>query len=344
MTTCLPCAIAASAWRSPAAGWPVHSTTTSMRGSAISAIASSTSAVVPRAAAERRVERRRAVALLRPADPRQRLPRAGDGEVGDARDVQPRRARRHGQEHGAELAGADHAHRHRALLGGAGAQHAVQVHGGSSSWRLRAGVTPRAARATPGSPLDARRARPKPAAASETGRGRDARRGDRPGQHGHGRRAQPAEGAGAGGHRRATRARRRGPSSPRPAAPPCRAPPTCRTARRRRWCSWSTPRRPRRRCSGRRAPRPRLAPGAVLIVSATMAPDDARRLAARAEAARPALPRRAGLGRRHRGAGGRDDGDGLRQPRRRWRAPGRCSTRSRRRSGSSARRPASAAR
>ena len=84
------------------------------------------------AVAQRGVEARRGAPFGRPADARQRLPRAGDREVGDAGHLQPRRPRRMGEEHGAELAGADQADGDGPTLGGAGAEQAVQVHGAGS--------------------------------------------------------------------------------------------------------------------------------------------------------------------------------------------------------------------
>ncbi len=94
MTMCLPCAMAARAWRMPAAGLPVTSTTTSTSSRAIAAAPSSV-----------KVQAR--IDGLVPADMGGGAPGAVDVEVGDGGNAEAGRGRRLGEEHGAELAGAD---------------------------------------------------------------------------------------------------------------------------------------------------------------------------------------------------------------------------------------------
>ena len=74
------------------------------------------------AAGQRGIEAGRAILRRWPADPRQPVPRPRQGEVGDARHLQPGHALGAGEEHGAEFAGANQADGDGAALGGAGAQ------------------------------------------------------------------------------------------------------------------------------------------------------------------------------------------------------------------------------
>ena len=70
----------------------------------------------------------RAELRLRPEGAFQRGARAVGRQIGDSGDLHPRSQPSLGQEHGAELAGADEPDRDRAAFGGAGLQHAVEVH------------------------------------------------------------------------------------------------------------------------------------------------------------------------------------------------------------------------
>ena len=92
-----------------------------------------------RALAQRLGDAPRAVALRGPVDPGERGPCPLRIEVGDADDVQPRRARRLRQEHRAELAGPDHPDPHRIPGRRPRGELVVQAHG----------VLPRPARRRP---------------------------------------------------------------------------------------------------------------------------------------------------------------------------------------------------
>ena len=84
----------------PAGAWPVASTTTSMSAALIIAAASS-------------VNRVAAMRSRAPADAPARLARAVRRQIGDRGDLDAGRGRHLGQEHRAELAGADQPDAHR---------------------------------------------------------------------------------------------------------------------------------------------------------------------------------------------------------------------------------------
>ena len=126
ITTCLPCAQHASAWRMPAAGLPVASMTISISGAPISA-----SGVVGderRAGSCRLRERARAESLARPARARERRLRSIGREVGDRDDVNAGRVLRLREVHRAELAGADQPDAKGTAFGGARQQHSMEIH------------------------------------------------------------------------------------------------------------------------------------------------------------------------------------------------------------------------
>ena len=85
------------------------------------------------AGAERRAEIGRPVALGRPADARQILPRPGRVQVCDGGDVDARRPDRLGQEHRGELAAADNPDPDGPVLRIALQQEAVKVHAAYSA-------------------------------------------------------------------------------------------------------------------------------------------------------------------------------------------------------------------
>ena len=78
---------------------------------------------------ERFAQRRRGDRLLVPSRRAQLAQRARDVEIGDGDDVQPARAPRLRQKHGAELAGPDQPDGHRPAGGLAFEQHGVEIHG-----------------------------------------------------------------------------------------------------------------------------------------------------------------------------------------------------------------------
>ena len=92
------------------------------------------------AASTRLVERRRRESFLGPARKRQAFSGAIKVEIGDAKDVQAGRQTRLGEEHGAELAGADETGRNRPPFGLALTQQAMEVHGPNPfPFRIKAG-------------------------------------------------------------------------------------------------------------------------------------------------------------------------------------------------------------
>ena len=127
MTMCLPCAIAFSAWAMPASGMPVASTIDLDAGERDQRLG--VGGDVQAAPLQCVAERRRGEGLGRPAGARQLAASAPDIEIGDADDVHALRAPRLRQEHGAELAGADQADRHRPAGRFALEQQGMQVHG-----------------------------------------------------------------------------------------------------------------------------------------------------------------------------------------------------------------------
>ena len=128
MTMCLPCAIAASAWRMPASGTPVASTITSISGQAISACGVGRDMGASRL--ERVAERGRRRTPPRPSRRRAAARRARATSRSATRDdMHAARQARLRQEHGAELAGADQSDGHRPAGGLAFEQHGVEIHG-----------------------------------------------------------------------------------------------------------------------------------------------------------------------------------------------------------------------
>ncbi len=110
----------------PAPGTPVASTITSMRGSAITAAASSVTHVPARFM--RVVERCSRVAVVLPAGGLELAARPADIEIDDGGEMHAARARDLRQKHRAELAGADQCDRDRPAGGLALEQFGMKVH------------------------------------------------------------------------------------------------------------------------------------------------------------------------------------------------------------------------
>src|SRR5262249_19330223 len=127
ITMCLPCLMALKAWRMPAAGTPVASTTTSISGQAISASASSVTCVVPRASAFPS-EDAEIASSFQPAVRSWRRARETAGSAA-RNEMHAVRQPHMGDKHGAELARPDQADGDRTERSLPFEQHGVEVHG-----------------------------------------------------------------------------------------------------------------------------------------------------------------------------------------------------------------------